>query len=101
VKLDGGTVSGLAPALLHYHDETDDDGFLFRPGSAVADAAADRVNRSRAEFLGLSYRGLRARPRHSRARRAVVRSTRSWFAQLGICRRLSSAVGAGNRPTDC
>jgi len=55
-------VEGLRPALLHYHSDADDEGFLFRPRCPVAESAADRVNRSRAEALGLSYAGLRSPP---------------------------------------
>jgi hypothetical protein len=72
VTLDDATVDGLRPALLHYHDEADDEGFLFQPRSIVARAAVERVNTSRAAALGLVYGGLRGRPRRSRAHRAVV-----------------------------
>lgn len=82
VTLHGETVHGLRPALLHYHDEVDGAGFLFRPRSSVAEAAADRVNRSRAEALGLRYRGLRTRPLHSKAQRAVGQFATSRLATL-------------------
>jgi hypothetical protein len=62
VALHGPTVEGLRPSLLHYHSDADEDGFLFRPRCPVAEPAADRVNRSRAEALDLTYECLRARP---------------------------------------
>jgi hypothetical protein len=71
VALHGPGVYGLRPALLHYHDAVDEDGFLLRPRSMVAEAAAERVNHSRAQALGLSYHGLRARPLHSQVRRTI------------------------------
>lgn len=61
VDLHSQTVAGLAPRLLHYHAEFDAQGFLLRPRCAVAEDAAERVNRSRAQALGLSYRSLRGR----------------------------------------
>lgn len=62
VALHRPTVQGLQPALLHYHSDADSEGFLFRPRSPVAEPAADRVNRSRAEALDLAYECLRTRP---------------------------------------
>jgi hypothetical protein len=62
VALHGPTVHGLRPSLLHYHSDADDEGFLFRPRCPVAEPAADRVNRSRAEALDLAYGSLRTRP---------------------------------------
>jgi hypothetical protein len=62
VPLHGPTVQGLRPSLLHYHSDADDDGLLFRPRCPIAEPAADRVNRSRAESLELRYERLRTRP---------------------------------------
>jgi hypothetical protein len=67
VSLNTGLVHGLRPALLHYHEEFDHRGFLFRPRCAVANAAADRVNRCHEDSAGLAYTGLRPRPLHSHA----------------------------------
>jgi hypothetical protein len=61
VDLHGQTVAGLAPRLLHYHSQFDAQGFLLRPRCPLAEAAAERVNRSRAHALGLSYGSLRGR----------------------------------------
>lgn len=71
VDLHRPTVQALRPALLHYHNAVDRQGFLFRPCSSVAAPAADRVNRSRAEALGHPYRGLKKRPVHVRAHQMV------------------------------
>lgn len=87
VALHGATVDGLHPALLHYHDEFDSEGFLFRPHSTAAKTAADRVNRSRAEAIGLSYRGLRMRPLHSQVNRAVRRLAESRLVALNSAAR--------------
>lgn len=62
VTLHGPTVQGLRPALLHYHSDADSEGFLLRPRCPVAEPAADRVNRRRAEALDLTYECLRTRP---------------------------------------
>jgi len=75
VALHSPTVRGLRPALLHYHSDADDEGFLFRPRCPVAESAADRVNRSRAEVLGLRYEGLGTRPAPSTGP-ALTRSVR-------------------------
>jgi hypothetical protein len=76
VPLHGPTVRGLRPVLLHYHTEVDERGFLLRPRCPVAEPAAERVNRSRAQALGLPYDGLERRPVSDRARRAVRRRVR-------------------------
>jgi hypothetical protein len=73
VDLHGPAVEGLRPTLLHYHREVDGDGFLFRPRCSLAEPAVDRVNRSRAQTLGIPYRGLRTRSRLSRARLQLER----------------------------
>jgi hypothetical protein len=67
VSLNAGLVRGLRPALLHYHEEFDHRGFLFRPRCAVANAAADHVNRCHRDSAGVAYAGLRPRPLHSHA----------------------------------
>lgn len=73
VALHGPTVQGLRPALLHYHSDADDEGFLFRPRCPVAEPAVDRVNRSRAEALNLTYEHLRTQPVRDRARCVIKR----------------------------
>lgn len=67
VPLHGRTVAGLRPVLLHYHSFIDEDGFLYRPFCQVAEESADRINRSRADALGLAYSGLRDPPARERA----------------------------------
>jgi hypothetical protein len=81
VALHGPTVQGLRPALLHYHSEADDEGFLFRPRSPVAESATDRVNRSRAEAMNLVYERLRRRPLHDLPRPMIER------VRMGLARR--------------
>jgi len=71
VDLHGPTVEGLRPALLHYHSEADEDGFLYRPRCVIAQPAADRVNRRRAEALDLVYERLGTPSLGTRARRAI------------------------------
>lgn len=73
IDLSGPAVHALRPSLLHYHREVDRDGFLFRPRCSAAAAAADRVNRTRAQGLGVPYSGLRTRSRSSRVRLALER----------------------------
>lgn len=68
VPLHRPTLADVQPALLHYHGEIDAAGFLLQPRCAIAVAAAERVNRSRAEALGLPYETLRSRPRGHRTR---------------------------------
>jgi hypothetical protein len=79
VRLHTPTVRELNPALLHYHAEVDEQGFLLRPCSPTAERAADLVNRSRARTLDLPYGGLRGR---RAIRRAVARSTRQAIDRL-------------------
>jgi hypothetical protein len=62
------TVRGLSPALLHYHDEADRHGFLYRPVCPLAHGAADEINRARATLCERPYGGLRPRPAPSAAR---------------------------------
>jgi hypothetical protein len=87
VALHRPTVAGLRPALLHYHSEVDDDGFLFRPRCSTAEMAAERVNHSRAEALNLTYAGLRTPPdRKAQPARALV-------ARIGnLARRVTEPV---------
>jgi hypothetical protein len=87
VTLHGATVDGLRPVLLHYHNEVDGEGFLFRPRSSVAESAADRVNRIHAEALGRRYGGLRTRPLHGRVHQALVGLANSRLAGLSPPRR--------------
>src|SRR5262249_8795344 len=60
-------VDGSPPAILHYHRDLDDDGFLLRPCDDAAAEAADRFNRLRAERFGVAYDGLRSRSPRDRA----------------------------------
>ncbi len=75
VELEENTVSGLRPALLHYHGALDSLGFLLMPRSAVAAEAADRVNRERALRRGLSYPGLRRPAMRPATARILARGT--------------------------
>ena len=63
------------PAILHYHWEHDDAGFLFRSKTQELDALLDRFNRRRGELTGQAYKGIRRMPLPGRARRAVA----AWF----------------------
>lgn len=89
VSLHDPVVEGLQPALLHYHSDADDEGFLFRPRCPVAESAADRVNRSRAEALGLNYAGLRSPParRKATSARLIHNRARLMIDRLGGLRR--------------
>jgi hypothetical protein len=51
-----------SPAILHYHDLIDADGFLLRPKCSVAADPAHRFNSRRAEHLSLAYSRLRSPP---------------------------------------
>jgi hypothetical protein len=73
VDLHPDSVRGVRPALLHYHAELDASGFLRRPSCSAAEEAADRVNRARAEALGIPYTGLPPQQASSRARDALER----------------------------
>jgi hypothetical protein len=77
VPLHGPTVAGLRPAMLHHHGVLDEDGFLHRPRCRVAEPAADRVNRARADALRLSYTGLRTAPPRRRAAAARLARNRA------------------------
>jgi hypothetical protein len=59
-----------APLVLHYHAELDEDGFLLRPVAAEARDAAERVNRARADALGIDYSGAATSPLPRRVARA-------------------------------
>lgn len=76
VELHGPTVRGLNPALLHYHEALDRQGFLLRPRCRTAERAVDLVNRSRAEALDLAYKGPRRQRVHGRAVSGPVRRIR-------------------------
>jgi hypothetical protein len=62
VPLHGPTVAKLSPAVLHYHAELDERGFLLRPRCPVAQDAAERINRSHARSRGIPYSGMKTRP---------------------------------------
>lgn len=58
-------------SVLHYHGEIDASGFLLRPRSELAAAAANGFNEYRAEQLGLDYDGLGSRSLLERTRGAL------------------------------
>ncbi|MGH8824258.1 MAG: hypothetical protein ACRDVN_07275 [Jiangellaceae bacterium] len=65
------------PFVLHYHNEMDARGFVFRSPNAAVNPLIDAVNRARAETLGLSYETLPAPPLVRRTLRRV--EGRSWY----------------------
>jgi hypothetical protein len=90
-------------SILHYHGEVDERGYLLRPRSEEAAAAANAFNEHRAEQLGLDYEGLgshtlldRARSALHEPRRMLARRhrARSWLRD----RRLAGESGPGARP---
>jgi hypothetical protein len=58
-------------SILHYHSEVDEQGYLLRPRSESAAAAANAFNEYRAEQLGLDYDGLGSHSIFERARTAL------------------------------
>jgi hypothetical protein len=60
----------VPPFVLHYHNEIDPDGFVFRSRNATLNPFIDTFNRARADALDLPYRGL---PNPPLARRVLRR----------------------------
>ena len=54
------------PFVLHYHNEMDDRGFVFRSRNGALNPMIDAVNRARAEAFGPAYHGLPAPHRRRR-----------------------------------
>jgi hypothetical protein len=67
------------PFVLHYHNEIDDRGFVFRSRNRALNPLIDACNRVRAEAFGLGYDGLPAPPLVRRALREV--EGRRWYEQ--------------------
>jgi hypothetical protein len=65
------------PFVLHYHNEMDAGGFIFRSHNAALNPLIDAVNRARADALGLAYEALPAPPLVRRTLRRV--EGRSWY----------------------
>jgi hypothetical protein len=74
VRVSSPAALASEPAILHYHGELDEHGFLLAPRSQIARPAAERVNVERARALGLPYSGLGTRP----ARERLVRRREEW-----------------------
>ena len=49
------------PFVLHYHNEMDADGFVYRSRNRALNPLIDAFNRERAELGGLDYDGLPGR----------------------------------------
>ncbi len=67
------------PFVLHYHNEMDADGFVFRSINDNLNPLIDAFNRERAEVFGLDYAGLPSPPLVRRALRRV--EGRSWYEE--------------------
>ncbi|MGH8773903.1 MAG: hypothetical protein ACRDWI_01605 [Jiangellaceae bacterium] len=65
------------PYVLHYHNEMDTRGFLFRSASKALNPFLDTFNRVRAEALGVAYERLPAPPLLRRTLRRV--EGHSWY----------------------
>jgi hypothetical protein len=65
------------PFVLHYHNEMDPDGFVFRSRNARLNSLIDAFNRARAEAFDLAYDGLPNPPLVRRMLRRV--DGRSWY----------------------
>jgi hypothetical protein len=65
------------PFVLHYHNEIDDRGFVFRSRNRVLNPLIDAFNQARAEAFDLAYDGLPSPPLVRRALREV--EGRRWY----------------------
>jgi hypothetical protein len=65
------------PFVLHYHNEIDERGFVFRSRNPDLNPLIDAVNRARAEAFGLDYDGLPSPPLVRRALREL--EGRGWY----------------------
>jgi hypothetical protein len=65
------------PFVLHYHNEMDDQGFVYRSQNAVLNPLIDTFDRALAEHLGVSYRGMPNPPFVRRTLRHV--EGRPWY----------------------
>jgi hypothetical protein len=65
------------PFVLHYHNEMNGDGFVFRSRNATLNPLIDAFNRARAEAFDLAYDGLPNPPWMRRTLRRV--EGRSWY----------------------
>ena len=82
------------PLILHYHDATDQSGFLYRPRSALGAAQVEAFNLARAASTGVAYPGLRGKPLSSRIGRSLAR--RFWSI-LAVRQRMRSWLGGAFR----
>jgi hypothetical protein len=67
------------PFVLHYHNEMDAEGFIYRSRNRRLNPALDTFNRARADALGLAYSGLPDPPLVRRLLRQV--EGRPWYQQ--------------------
>jgi hypothetical protein len=65
------------PFVLHYHNEIDERGYLFRSTNRLLNPLLDAFNLARAETLGLSYDGLPDPPLVRRILRRI--EGRAWY----------------------
>ena len=71
-----------APLIVHYHKNTDANGFLLRGRSPITNDASDAFNRARASHLGLPYGGLARQPLRRRTRRVAVTGVKKILSKL-------------------
>ena len=64
-------------AIIHYHSDLDEDGFVLASRFGGLNEHIDRFNRERSETLGIPYAGLHAPPMMVRVRRQL--SDQRWF----------------------
>ena len=84
------------PFVLHYHNEIDDRGFVFRSRNRPLNPLIDACNRARAQALGVDYGGLPAPPLVRRALREV--EGHGWYEQGPLAARASPPAARPRPP---
>lgn len=72
------------PFVLHYHNEMDADGFVYRSRNRSLNPLIDAFNRERAARLAVAYAGLPAPPLARRMLRSV--EGRAWYERGPVAR---------------
>jgi hypothetical protein len=72
------------PFVLHYHNEMDVDGFVYRSRNGRLNPLIDAFNRERSEAVGLEYRGLPVPPLARRVLRSV--EGKGWYERGPVAR---------------
>jgi hypothetical protein len=80
------------PVILHYHQDHDERGYLYRSRTREMDPFLDRFNLWRAEATGEAYGGIRRRPLPQRVRRSAATwfwgllADRAWYRSASMTR---------------